>query len=518
MFSNKHSLRFLVAAVLLVISGVCGFVAVSLFEGWAHVPFWLHSGALLGGLMFLAIAGHALWRERWNVLTAPLSLTLLSIVSVVSATAMVVGFLDAGPAARDRVVQGFKLSLRQPPTEAILTLTAAPPAYLDAPKQSLFSPANGAFARHVLPGAAILPEGTVLKIAIGKTNDFVPDIVYNEKTVTPLRVGTGRYAATVVLQESGKLAIRIGPYVSFAHAVELIPDHTPSLALVKAPVLTKRDSIKLQIAYSDDHGLRDLVLKLSRRGPRGWESETLPLSFIEGGALQGTQTAYLNLLAHPWAGSAVETTVVGTDALGQVGRSKTVSLRLPHKDFVHPVASALASIRSALVNNPERQNAQMHRLDTLTQDRTLFTGRLGLYTSLRSAYWKLRSVESEADVAQVVRLLWQLALAFENDGSEQQQNIVSLFEEMTALLTSRAPERNFETVYRQLAGKLTSLADREPETFSTRTGMISSADPSLTSPVVSLPMLLSRMRALHDDGQKAEALDVLLMLQEHFET
>lgn len=518
MLDSKHPFRFSAAAGLLLVSGVSGFVAISLFEGWARVPFWVQSGALLGGALVLAVAGRALLRKQWQALTTSLSLTLLFILAVVSGAALVVGFMDAGPAARDRIVQGFKLSLRQPPTESILTLTAAPPAYLDAPKQSLFSPSDGAFARRVQPAAAILPEGTVLKIAIGKTNDFVPNIVYNGKIITPLRVGTGRYAASLVLQESGRLEIRIGPYVSFAHAIELIPDRTPSLTFVEAPVLTKHDSIKLQIAYSDDHGLRDLKLKLSRRGPRGWESESFPLSIVEGGAPQGMRTAYLNLLAHPWAGSAVETTVVGTDALGQAGRSKSFSLRLPHKDFVHPVASALASVRSALTNNPERQNAQMQRLDMLARDRALFTGRLGLYASLRSAYWKLRSVESEADVAQVVRLLWQLALAFENDGSEERQGIASLFEDMTAILAARDAHGDFEVVYRQLASQLTSFANREPESFVTRTGMISTNDEPLAPPVISLSLLLSRIRALHEEGRNAEALDVLLELQERFET
>ncbi|HXV73978.1 MAG TPA: DUF4175 family protein [Sphingomonadales bacterium] len=508
----------LVSIFFLSLALLSAYVALSLFEAWASVPFWVQNAALIGGVLVLYLfARKTLGVGSWEFATRPLTLVSLAALAVLGFAAMLSGFQTAGSAAKGRIMQGFMLSLRQPPAEALFTLTAVPPDYLDKTKATLFSEAHGPVARHIGSEPFVLPEGTLLKIVVAETGNFTPTFVYRGASIKPAAAGEGRFTADVLLLESGILEIRIGPYVSFSNAVEVIPDREPGLTFVEAPSLTKRDSLKLLLAFEDDHGLQTLALEISRRGLTGLETEALSLPLVPGGAAEGETAAYVNLLAHRWAGMTVEAAVVGRDALGQTGRTKTVSLRLPQKDFTNPAAGVLASVRSALINNPEWKNAQIRRLDVLTQDKTLFAGRLGLYAALRTAYWKLRSSESEADIAQVNRLLWQLALAFEDDGSDEQQGVMRLFEDIASALAARGGENDFETLSRRLETRLRYLFDRELGLFSTRTGMAGGAtDPAVPAPET-FPGLIERMRALHAEGRDAEALAVLLQLQGYFE-
>lgn len=516
--SPRASGRARAAAVLFAFTIAAAYIALSLVEAWAHLPFWMQDAALIGGLIAVYLfARLALKSGPESAVTAPRVLAGLALLALFSGAALLAGFQQAESAARGRIVQGFMLSFRQPPAYALITLTAVPPTYLDVPKTTLFSEKDGPVKRDAGTEPVVLPEGTLLKIAIAKTEDFTPTIVYRSASISPTAVGDGRFTANVAVLEGGGLEIRVGPYVFFSRAIAVIPDREPALAFVESPSLTKRDSLTLRVAFSDDHGLKTLALEISRRGPAGFETETIPIPFVPTEAGEAESTAFVNLLAHRWAGTAVEAAVVGADALGQQGRTKTVSLRLPQKDFINPAAAVLMSVRSALLNNPERKNAQIRRLDALTGETELFEGRLALYAALRTAYWKLRSAESEADLDQVNRLLWQMAVSLEDDGTDEQQMVVTLFEDIGAALAEQDPGAGFDVLAARLETRLKYLFDRELGLFSTRTGMAGTVAGADVPALEAFPTLIERMRALHAEGRDAEALAILLQLQRYFE-
>lgn len=508
------------AAVLFSFAVVASYIALSLLEAWAFVPFWVQDIALMGGLFAMYLfARKALVPGAGGFAATPQAWTGLAVLAFIAGAALFAGFQQAGSAAKGRIVQGFMLSLRQPPASALFTLTAVPPGYLDASKQTLFSGRDGPVKRHAGADPFILPEGTLLKISLEGTEDFTPTVIYRGTSINSAAAGDGRYTANVPLLEGGTLEIRIGPYVSFSQAIEVIPDQEPEVAFAEAPSLTKRDSLKIRVSFEDDHGLKALSLEISRRDLAGFQTETIPIPVFARGPGASEGIVFVNLLAHRWAGSTVEAAVTATDALGQQGRTKTVSLRLPQKDFANPAAGVLISIRSALINNPERKNAQVRRLDALTQESSLFEGRLALYATLRAAYWKLRSAETQADFDQVTRLLWQMALALEDDGSDDQQTIIGLFEDLgAALVEAEAGDGPaFDLLSQRLEARLRYLFDRELGLFSTRTGMAEGVEASDVPALETFQGLIERMRSLHAEGRDAEALAILLQLQGYFE-
>jgi Domain of unknown function (DUF4175) len=512
------TLQRLASVFLFGFAVLCGYLTLSLFEVWTRLPFWVQDGALVGGIVaFYVFARQTLAAPGGSLALRPGVLLFLGVLAVVGFGGLVAGLDFAGSAAKGRVLQGFVVSLRQPPASAEITLTAEPPDYLGLPRQTLFTPADGAVTRHAGTEPVVLPEGTALAIVLGGTKGFAPTIVYRGRTSEAVDAGDGRYTASVSLLESGVLDIRVGPYISLSQPIEVIPDREPAVAFVEEPSHTKRDSIKLRIAMDDDHGLETLALEISRRDPDGFRTETIPLRLLPNGAGKAEATAYVNLLAHRWAGSTVEAAVVGTDALGQEGRTKTVSLRLPQKDFANSAAGVLISIRSALTNNPERKNAQVRRLDALAEEPGVFNGRLALYATLRTTYWKLRSAETQADFDQVNRLLWQMALALEDDGTDEQQAVIGLFDDLGAALTGGGGDPGVDVLAGRLEKQLRFLFDREIGLFSTRTGMAGGVEGSDVPALETFPSLIERLRALHAEGRDGEALAILLQLEGYFE-
>ena len=509
----------------LVIFGT--YVVASLFEVWAYLPFWVKNLALVGCL------GAVYWHTRKTLQSykklkhyqSPAEIKLLGLqpawklhaLSIVVIGGLVLGVSHAGSGIPGRILQAMTFSLNQPPTEILLNLTITPPSYLNQTGTTLLSEQGGPISRHKGKEIFTLPEGSILTVEIKNTEDFPPFVSLGNSLGQSFKTSKGVYLSKHVINETTTLDIRVGPYVSIQQSFDVIPDAAPIVAFATAPALTKRQSYEFEYSFSDDHGVEDVYLELKRRGITGTKTKTIFLPVLAGPEGQTTVTYHTNLLSHPWAGTSVNATIKAVDGLGQISTSQPVTLLLPEKTFQNPVAQTLISIRKALLITPERKNAQVRRLNTLTNDKAAYQHSTGIYLALRSVYWKLRSAETARDFEEVARYLWQTALNLEGNGSYEEQNILALMERMAQMLADGQNLDKFDYLADTLQTRMENMFDLEFTLLSRRLSLNETPGQITLPGMSSFKNLIAEMQAQTARGETEQALKTLLAFRAMFE-
>lgn len=428
------------------------YLALSLFEVWAYVPFLVKNIALAGSLIAVYLYTR---RALKNPDTSGQKINpALGVSTLVVLGAVTFGILQAGSALPGRFIQAFTFSLDQPPNEVLLTLEVIPPPHTGLPKATLFSVENGPVSRLDLENQVSFPEGSIVSLKLQMDETITPVISLGNEWAKATRDGNNLYTTQQVLKENSTLDIQVGPYVAITQKFEVIADENPTIAFINQPTQTARKSMEITASFEDDFGVEEIYLELSSAGT---EPTLTRLPFLKGKEKSGSRTFYINLLADQRAGSLVGGKLVAFDALGQKAESEGLSFILPEKVLQNPLAKEVFEIRKALLLNPTRQGSQVQRLSRLTEKSEEFADKKGLYLALRSAYWRLRSAETQKDLDEITRFLWQTALSLEDDGSYEEQGLRALLEEMTEIALSGEDIRDFEKGSIKLRAKANEL-------------------------------------------------------------
>lgn len=428
------------------------YLALSLFEVWAYVPFLVKNVALAGSLIAVyfytrrALKNPETPSQKINPVLGVSSLAILGAVAF--------GIIQAGSALPGRLIQAFTFSMDQPPNEVLLTLEVIPPPHTGLPKATLFSMENGPVARLDLENPDAFPEGSIVSLSLQMDGTFTPVISLGNEWVKATKEGKNLYTTQQVLKENSTLDIQVGPYVAITQKFEVIADENPAIDFINLPTQTARKSMKITASFEDDFGVEEIYLELSSLGT---EPTLTRLPFLKGKEKAGRGTFFINLLADHRAGSLVSGKLVAFDALGQKAESEWLSFILPEKGLQNPLAIEVYEIRKALLLNPARQSSQVGRLSKLTEKSEEFADKKGLYLALRSAYWRLRSAETQKDLDEITRFLWQTSLSLEDDGSYEEQGLRTLLEEMTEIALNGEDIRGFEKVSKSLRAKANEL-------------------------------------------------------------
>jgi len=125
-------------------------------------------------------------------------------------------------------------------------------------------------------------------------------------------------------------------------------DAAPSARFAQLPEQDD-ETLSFGWAASDDFGVANAVLRLEPVAPlpglAGAAPRDVPLSGFSAQAQEAEAEAELNLVDHPYAGLAVTARIVAVDGAGQEGASEPVSLTLPERIFLQPLAKAAIEIR-----------------------------------------------------------------------------------------------------------------------------------------------------------------------------
>jgi uncharacterized protein (TIGR02302 family) len=316
-------------------------------------------------------------------------------------------------------------------------------AWIDPPAYTGLAPiylAQGAAGPIAVPAGAILnlrvhgaAHAPGVSVGDGSRPHFIGD---NGEYASNARLAGAAHATNLHLR------VRASGHTIGAWNLRVIPDAIPQIAFTAKPARTEHDATQFNFRASDDYGVTSARVVIR---PHGKQRAPLivDLPLAEASSKSLNQTTYSDLTENPYAGLDVDAVLEARDGTGQIGRSQAVTFRLPARTFTDPLARALIEQRQKLATaTREDRRIVAETLDAfaIAPDR-FYDGKDNIYLALRAAYWATRQARSDADIAHVEALLWQIAISLEQNGlldaAAQLRQLQAL---LTAALAAHAPQ------------------------------------------------------------------------------
>ncbi len=291
-------------------------------------------------------------------------------------------------------------------------------------------------------GAARVPVGSKLQLALSGGGAAVPDLLLGEAASPFQRLDAGSFSAEATLEADTTLAVRRDGQPLARWTLTTQPDAPPTAEFTEAPGRGQRGlGLRLPWRAEDDWGLASAQVELRLKARPDAPPLTLDLSLPGGRPKQARGAAQPDLSAHPWAGLEVVLQLVAKDGAGQQGVSAPAELTLPERSFNHPVAKQLITIRRALSLDPAARRPARQALDAVASQPEAFEHDTTTYLAIRASRARLGFDRRPAAVEEVQALLWDTAVALEEGRDARTQRNLAQAEEALKQALAEA-ERN----------------------------------------------------------------------------
>jgi len=448
-------------------------------------------------------------------------------------------FAIAGPFAGSRLAQGFFPGFAGTGSVGQVDAWITPPDYTGrAP----------IFLTQATTSALEVPEGS--EVTANIFGGSRPQVTLGAETLALKendQRGEQAYETSATIEADTTLAITQGGRDQGTWPITVTPDQAPFVRLVEASATTRR-TLKLIYEVIDDYGVTDLKMgleldpifvledkKIFQLGDEpftrdgfsplidGFVAEKvvtqidLPLPGIR--PKDATNTAYKDLLSHPWAGLPVMLTLVVSDDAEQTSTSRTINMALPARQFTKPLAAALVEQRQRLAMSPLNRGSVAGFLNAFALEGEKHIDDASVYLGLRAAYWRLVKARRPGDLAGVSKLLWDLALHIEDgDLSMAERDLRAAREALAQALAEGASPGEIEQLMQELKSALSRYLD---ELAGKATAEI---DPQLQPPGdgqmlerSDLEKMLDAIGDLAKTGARDQAQDLLSQLDDILE-
>lgn len=389
-----------------------------------------------------------------------------------------------------------------------------PPSYTRRAPQFLAPAAVGSPPLSVPAGSQILaqvqgqPETPELSIG---------------SAVTPFEsAGVEFFKVSAQIENGDRIAILQDGKTLAEWRMQVNPDEVPVIAYLTAPSRSERAALRLEYQASDDYGVEKVQARVQRLDKPETPPFLLELALPRSSASELSATSYHDLTPHPWAGLAVEITLLAEDAVGQTGMSEALRTVLPERIFNHPVARALVELRKELTLAPEERFPIVRALRDIYQRPQHFYHDIVVALAIVTAERRLIHDKRAEVIPSVQQLLWDTALRLEEGelaiAERDIRNLQKALQEALArgadqseieeLLDKlqEALDRFMEAMNEQLQNQLTQ--GMEPQPLPPDAQMMDSSD---------LRDLIEKARELARNGSTEAAQELLAQLQEILE-
>ncbi|MBT3557754.1 MAG: TIGR02302 family protein [Rhodospirillales bacterium] len=352
---------------------------------------------------------------------------LRAIVLLVMLIGITIGYDDPGL----RLARALSPSLNWHGTTMRADVWVNPPAYTGHTPFHL-SAAKLPGAPEVEPKTYEIPVGSDILVQVG--SDAPPNLMLGARQVSFEPIGTGGTGGTgctggyradtqVGVSDASQLTTSLTVSVRGAETtqwpIHIIDDTPPVVDFIEEPSAGTRGRLKISFAARDDYNLRDVELIIQNLAlPQGGEEETvmqLALPMPRRNANSVSTSVVRDLSQHEWAGVRVAISLEARDAIGQIGRSGTITMILPERPFNHPVAQKLIKFRKML-DEPTDDIIEtvIKGIHEVSITPSAYNNDTIAFLVMRVSRSRLWHRSNDGDISSVRRMLWETALRIED--------------------------------------------------------------------------------------------------------
>ncbi|MFP6727427.1 MAG: TIGR02302 family protein [Alphaproteobacteria bacterium] len=442
---------------------------------------------------------------------------------------LVAGLFVGGLEADERIARAFTpdfSATRNAPAELEAWLT--PPEYTALPPLKLDPNSTE-------PVAVVQGSTLMLRVFGGAP---VPRLLVDGAATPFKRIDERNFEFSGTIEAGQQLVVASGDVALAEWPVAIIADQPPIIDSDKPPQVTSRQALRLSYKASDDYGLARVWAKIrlpiitkttnsgtddvTEENARAEEEEivSLELPISPPGAAKSQDGGYFDLTPHPWAGRRVMLHYLAKDQLGQVGKAEVVILRLPERQFHHPVARAIIEQRRILSQAPDKRLLVALALFAISSGPETYGDDEIAYLMIWTTARRLQLKRGKS-VSSIMDILWKIALRIE-DGvmSLAERELRSAQEALIAALSEVADQDEIERLMDQLQKTmdryLQALAERAERNSQVRHRQPMDRN-ARTMDAKELQNMLDRIKELSRLGNRDAARKMLRHLQEILE-
>ncbi len=399
-----------------------------------------------------------------------------------------------------------------------------------------------------LPPVKLDPNSVeTLRVAQGSTvmarvfgGGDVPRLLLDGVASPFRRIDAQNFELSRTIEVGQRLAVASGEHALADWLLEIIADQPPVIDSDQDPRVTARQALRLSYKASDDYGLAKVwaeirLPQIKKRpqkrstggsGTGGQKAEpkegvlSLDLPVSPPGAKDAREAGFFDLTPHPWAGRLVTLEYLARDDKGQVGKAEVIILRLPKRQFTHPVARAIIEQRADLSQHPKRRFMVALALFAISSGPETYGHDQAAYLMLWTTARRLQINRSEPAAA-VLDILWRIALRIEDGNmSLAERDLREAQEALMAALAEGADQdeidRLMDRLQQAMDKYLQALMEQSQQNEQARNSQ--PMDPNAqTMDAEELQKMLDRIRELSRLGSKDAAREMLRKLQEMLE-
>lgn len=290
-----------------------------------------------------------------------------------------------------------------------------------------------------------IPEGSKIRIRLyTKFGNLLPPLLKNGNKLEKLdTLGKNLYGLETTIENGKNLIIKQGPISRVSWNYEYIIDTPPHIMLDEKENKTDEDNnqikkerqrpydiiekghITVPLIVKDDYGVKDLKMVMELDGVEGH----LPLGdpFEETRLIMSAPndvfkiSPVYNLTWHSWAGLPITLEYTAIDHKEQIAKLDKIHLTLPEREFEHPMAQSLITMRKRLAWDYDQSFKELSKnIEALLTAPDYFQHDSGIFLNLKSASSRLyyndnapnpQRIQAAKDV---INILWQVAISIED--------------------------------------------------------------------------------------------------------
>ncbi|MAF67885.1 MAG: hypothetical protein CMH25_00870 [Micavibrio sp.] len=337
-------------------------------------------------------------------------------LGVLSVLLLTVGLFIAGENSAARLKQGFFPQIEfieGAGFEPALQITITPPDYHRAPPQTLS-------AKQRQSGAFDIAEGSTIQF-LYQTKFKAPLLKFDGREDTFNSVEDNLYKLETTPEKDMRLKITQYGFPRYTLPIHIVSDTPPSIALIKKPEVTRDAQILTPIEVSDDIAIEKIRLKISKPGfAENYPDFDAPVferpAYIKTKGQKQELTEKFDTAEHPWAGKEALLTFEVVDGKGQTGQTQsTILVTLPEKQFRHPLAQRLISLRKQLFTSSLQERIRIaQKIRSERNSLSNYQGDKVIFLALTSSFQRLLFDYDGRATPSVTQILWDVAVKLED--------------------------------------------------------------------------------------------------------